>query len=286
MVTTTTTTTTDPGYFLSIPWCATLLSDPAYETVPSRIGRPTPDKRGEFFTRTLATSDTITACMYQTRQSQSASSSSSSSSSSPLQSQSLVVPSSAVVGGGNDTSESKSVSVRGTGTGKVEEVRCFLATRSGVNGFPGIAHGGFVAAVIDEVMGYLINANLTAARTEVGAAGGADHAAAAKGQGQGQAASPAAVVPMTGTGESTAPMSSVMTAELTIKYRRPVPTGEVLLVRTWIDKMEGRKIVVRAAVEDQDGQVLSEGLALFIALRPGVGGPKVKRKMTGESARL
>ncbi|KAK5211159.1 hypothetical protein LTR41_003771 [Exophiala xenobiotica] len=282
MVTTTTTTTTDPGYFLSIPWCATLLSDPAYETVPSRIGRPTPDKRGEFFTRTLATSDTITACMYQTRQSQSASSSSSSSS--PLQSQSLVVPSSAVVGGGNDTSESKSVSVRGTG--KVEEVRCFLATRSGVNGFPGIAHGGFVAAVIDEVMGYLINANLTAARTEVGAAGGADHAAAAA-KGQGQAASPAAVVPMTGPGESTAPMSSVMTAELTIKYRRPVPTGEVLLVRTWIDKMEGRKIVVRAAVEDQDGQVLSEGLALFIALRPGVGGPKVKRKMTGENgARL
>ncbi|KAK5274513.1 hypothetical protein LTR99_004779 [Exophiala xenobiotica] len=284
MVTTTTTTTTDPGYFLSIPWCATLLSDPAYETVPSRIGRPTPDKRGEFFTRTLATSDTITACMYQTRQSQSASLSSSSSS--PLQSQSSVVPSSAVVGGGNDTSESKSVSVRGTGTGKVEEVRCFLATRSGVNGFPGIAHGGFVAAVIDEVMGYLINANLTAARTEVGAAGGADHAAAAA-KGQGQAASPAAVVPMTGTGESTAPMSSVMTAELTIKYRRPVPTGEVLLVRTWIDKMEGRKIVVRAAVEDQDGQVLSEGLALFIALRPGVGGPKVRRKMTGENgARL
>jgi acyl-coenzyme A thioesterase PaaI-like protein len=274
---TTTTTTTDPGYFLSIPWCATLLSDPFYKPVPSRIGRPTPDKRGEFFTRTLATSDTITACMYQTRQSQSASSSSSS----PLQSQSLVVPSSAVVGGGNDTSELKSVSVRGTG--KVEQVRCFLATRSGVNGFPGIAHGGFVAAVIDEVMGYLINANLTAARTEVGA--GADHAAAAKGQGQ--AASPAAVVPMTGTGESTAPMSSVMTAELTIKYRRPVPTGEVLLVRAWIDKMEGRKIVVRAAVEDQDGQVLSEGLALFIALRPGVGGPKVKRKMTGENgARL
>ncbi|KAK7905589.1 hypothetical protein LTR67_000312 [Exophiala xenobiotica] len=256
VTTTTTTTTTDPGYFLSIPWCATLLSDPGYETVPSRIGRPTPDKRGEFFTRTLATSDTITA----------------------------LVPSSAVVGGGNDTSESKSVSVRGTE--KVEEVRCFLATRSGVNGFPGIAHGGFVAAVIDEVMGYLINANLTAAWTEVGAAGGADHAAAAKGQGQGQAASPAAVVPMTGTGESTAPMSSVMTAELTIKYRRPVPTGEVLLVRTWIDKMEGRKIVVRAVVEDQDGQVLSEGLALFIALRPGVGGPKVKRKMTGEGARL
>ncbi|KAK5445227.1 hypothetical protein LTS15_010318 [Exophiala xenobiotica] len=239
------TTTTDPGYFLSIPWCATLLSDPSYKTVPSRIGRPTSDKRGEFFTRTLATSDTITA----------------------------LVPSSVVVGGGNNnTSESKSVSVRGTG--KVEEVRCFLATRSGVNGFPGIAHGGFVAAVIDEVMGYLINANLTAARTEVGAAASG-----------GQEAS-AAVVPMTGTGESTAPMSSVMTAELTIKYRRPVPTGEVLLVRTWIDKMEGRKIVVRAAVEDQDGQVLSEGVALFIALRPGVGGPKVKRKMTGEGARL
>ncbi len=247
-------TTTDPGYFLSIPWCATLLSDTSYKTVPSRFGQPTPDKRGEFFTRTLATSDTITACIYQTRQS-------------PLSSQAQpLVPAS-----GRNTSVG--------GTGKVEEVRCFLATRSGVNGFPGIAHGGFVAAVIDEVMGYLINANLTAARTEVGAS-------AAKGQ---EASTNATVtVPMTGSGESTAPMSSVMTAELTIKYRRPVPTGEILLVRTWIEKTEGRKIVVRAAVEDQDGQVLSEGLALFIALRPGVGGPKVKRtgNGTGESAKM
>ena len=257
-------TTTDPGYFLSIPWCATLLSDTSYKTVPSRFGQPTPDKRGEFFTRTLATSDTITACIYQTRQS----------------------PSQAQPPG---PSPGPNTSVRGRG--KVEEVRCFLATRSGVNGFPGIAHGGFVAAVIDEVMGYLINANLTAARTEVGA----DHAAE-RGQGQGQLdqgeasanananAAVAVPVPMTGSGASTAPMSSVMTAELTIKYRRPVPTGEVLLVRTWIDKIEGRKIVVRAAVEDQDRQVLSEGFGLFIALRPGVGGPKVKRM--GESAKM
>lgn len=202
--------TTDPAYFEAIPWCAALLADSEYTIVPSRFGRPNKDKRGELFTRTLATDNTITACIYQSRR-----------------------------------SSSHTI---------VSEARAFLTTASGVNGFPGIAHGGFVASIIDEIMSFLINSNKQMTEAAV---------------------DPPTVssVPMTA-----APGSSVVTAELTIKYKKPVPTGEVLLLRAWIESIEGRKIIVKATVEDSEKQILAEGLGLFIALKPGVKRPPIKRK--------
>ncbi|OBT65687.1 hypothetical protein VE03_03413 [Pseudogymnoascus sp. 23342-1-I1] len=214
--------TTDPAYFEAIPWCATLLADSEYTVVPSRFSQPNKDKRGELFTRTLATDNTITACIYQSRrpkQSNYASSCTTFRPSHPI----------------------------------VSEARAFLNTASGVNGFPGIAHGGFVASIIDEIMSFLINSNKQ--MTE------------------------AAVDPPTASSmPATAPGSSVVTVELTIKYRKPVQTGDVLLLRTWIEKIEGRKIIVKATVEDSEKQILAEGLGFFIALKPGVKIPLVKRK--------
>jgi acyl-coenzyme A thioesterase THEM4 len=219
--------TTDPSYFQSVPWCAALLAEPEFVVAPSRFGRPMRDQRGEFFTTTLANDSTIKACVYQSRK---------------------VAQSQNALAQGSPTSSAAIVS----------EVRAFIDTSSGINGFPGVAHGGFVAAIIDEVMGFLINSYVRAA-TENAAANPAD--------GPQQEA-----IPMT------IPGSSVMTAELTTKYRRPVPSGEPLLVRAWIDKVEGRKMWVSATIEAEDREVLTEGLALFIALKPGVKAPLVTRR--------
>jgi acyl-coenzyme A thioesterase PaaI-like protein len=224
--------TTDPGYFQAVPWCAVLLSDPDYAVVPSRFGRPMKDGRGEFFTKTLATENTITACVYQTRR-----------------------PSR--VEGRRESSTETTASP----PPPVSEVRAFLFTGPGLNGHPGVAHGGFVAAIIDEVMGFLINSNRTATETA-----GIPPDVSAK-----SSHAPQQPVPMT------VPGISIMTAELTTKYRRPVPTGEALLVRSWIEKIEGRKIFVRATVEGEDRQVLTEGVGLFIALKPGAKPPAVKK---------
>lgn len=202
------------AYFNSVPWCAALLSDRRYATVPSRFGQPSPDTRGDFFTRTLATDNTIVACLYQARR----------------------------VDGSSDSAGHERVS-------NVEEIRAFIATASGVNGFPGVAHGGFVAAVIDESMGYLIKAHLLASMTEV-----APPPEGAK-----------AMVPLTSSDTTT----SIMTGELTIRYKRPVPTGEVLLVRTWVERAEGRKTYAKAVVEDCERTVLTEGVAVFISLKDG-----------------
>ena len=184
--------TWDPSYFQAIPWCAALLADPAYEVLPSRYGKPAEDTKGEFFTRTLSSDNTIKACIFQIR------------------------------GPSNPTERPN------TPPSLVSEVRAFLETDAGINGPPGIAHGGFVATIIDEVMGCLIN---TRSATTLG--------------------------------------SPIMTAELTTKWRGPVPSGKVLMVRAWIEKRDGRKVFIKATVEAEGRQVLAEGYGVFI-------GPKSK----------
>ncbi|ETI20150.1 hypothetical protein G647_08184 [Cladophialophora carrionii CBS 160.54] len=221
--------TTDPAYFRAVPWCAALLSDPEYIVVPSRFGRPMKDGRGEFFTKTLATDTTITACICQTRRADRNNN-------------------------GHQNSAAETTATASVPQPTVSEVRAFLSTGPGVNGHPGIAHGGFVAAIIDEIMGFLINSNRATTETAGIPPDGSANPAYADQQ----------AVPMTEPGAI-----SIMTAELTTKYRRPVPTGVPLLVRTWIEKTEGRKIFVRATVEAEDRQILTEGVGLFVALKPG-----------------
>lgn len=224
--------TIDPAYFQAIPWCAAQLSDPEYIVVPSRFAKPEKSTKGSFFTHTLAQDTAITACVYQMRRSRH-----------------------------NDPAVTSTQSEAGPRP-MVSEVRAFFSTGSGVNGFPGVAHGGFVAAIVDEVMGFLINSNRTATES---------------------AASPPENVSNSGQSHQQnvplgPPGSSVVTAELTIKYRRPVPTGETLLVYAWIEKVEGRKIFVKGTVEGEERQILSEGYGSFVALKPGVKAPDMRER--------
>lgn len=43
---------------------------------------------------------------------------------------------------------------------KIDECRVLMRLGSGVNGHPDTCHGGFVAAVLDEVMGLLLTGNV------------------------------------------------------------------------------------------------------------------------------
>jgi acyl-coenzyme A thioesterase PaaI-like protein len=58
------------------------------------------------------------------------------------------------------------------------------------------------------------------------------------------------------------------TAYLHVDYRRVTPTDAPLVARAWIDRMEGRKLFIRAAMTDSDGHVLSEASGLMIKLLP------------------
>src|SRR5262249_50426253 len=58
------------------------------------------------------------------------------------------------------------------------------------------------------------------------------------------------------------------TAYLHVDYRKVTPTREPLLSRAWIDHVDGRKLYVRAAMTDAEGNVLSEANGLMIKLLP------------------
>jgi len=58
------------------------------------------------------------------------------------------------------------------------------------------------------------------------------------------------------------------TAFLHVDYRRATPIDEALWSRAWIERAEGRKLVVRAAMTDSAGNVLSEANGLMIKLLP------------------
>lgn len=57
------------------------------------------------------------------------------------------------------------------------------------------------------------------------------------------------------------------TAELTLKYERPLPIPGVVLCKSWVEKTEGRKIWVKRVLKNAKGVVFARGQRLFVKLR-------------------
>jgi len=85
-------------------------------------------------------------------------------------------------------------------------------------GWPGLAHGGVAAAVLDEAMGWAM------------------YAAGAW----------------------------AMTARMEVKYRRPLPLGEELLVSAEVTRDRGRRLEAEAEVRTASGEVLAQAFGLFL----------------------
>jgi acyl-coenzyme A thioesterase PaaI-like protein len=58
------------------------------------------------------------------------------------------------------------------------------------------------------------------------------------------------------------------TASLTVDYRSVTPLGRELTIRGWIERVEGRKVFLRATLHHGD-TLTAEAHALFVRLRPG-----------------
>ncbi|KAK3639887.1 hypothetical protein LTR56_010223 [Elasticomyces elasticus] len=134
----------------------------------------------------------------------------------------------------------------------INEVSTLIRMGDGMNGHPGILHGGIVASVLDEAMGILQNVNQE--RDHLRRVG--------KGLAQGEIA----------------PLSlGSFTATLDIKYLKPVHTPDSLLVTARYTKRDGRKEWIHAEIkqhlshgEDDYGEeiVCATGDALFIEPKP------------------
>ncbi|KAJ5082625.1 hypothetical protein N7532_011668 [Penicillium argentinense] len=116
----------DAAHFQSIPWISELLKDESFITVPYGARDPKTSSEDSLTAVTLKSNSTLPACLRQVRR--------------PAPQITLKPAASALA------------------TQNIEEVRIFFILGSDMNGHPGILHGGMVATLLDECLGFLVNA--------------------------------------------------------------------------------------------------------------------------------
>jgi len=179
-------------HFTTIPWCHALLSDPTFTPVPTGSRIPKSTTEDSFFAETLQTPRTILAL---------------------VSLHSPPVPNDPAFPGC-----------------PIREIRTLISLGDGLNGHPGLAHGGLIGTLLDEVSGVLLTTNLDYFH------GGAEHL-------------------------------GTMTAYLNVGYKRPMPTPGVYLVTARYERVEGRKKWIESRVVDAEGNVLAVGKALFLEVK-------------------
>lgn len=93
-------------------------------------------------------------------------------------------------------------------------------------GYPGIVHGGIVAAMLDEVSGR------TVLQRDI--------------------------------------PRWMLTAKLEVRYRRPVPVGQMLYLEGTIKEDKGKVVIVAGSILDSQGRALAESQAILMELPPEV----------------
>ncbi|KAI0439362.1 HotDog domain-containing protein [Xylaria telfairii] len=126
----------------------------------------------------------------------------------------------------------------------INTLSLLVALGPGVNGFNGTVHGGLTASIFDEAMGSLLFSN-AAVLGEMKAKG---------------AAIPANILDLTEVGPT-------FTASMNVKFMKPIPTPQVVIVTTTLTKAEGRKLTLTYDVRDGKGTEYATGEAIWISLR-------------------
>jgi thioesterase superfamily protein 4 len=112
----------------------------------------------------------------------------------------------------------------------IKEVFIFFDVGSGVNGYPNTCHGGFVATMLDEVMGIILNVIQIYNNSRTGRKDSITH----------------------------------MTGYLNTKYLSPVPTPGILLATARVVKQEGRKMWIEGTLENNKRRVMAQSESLYI----------------------
>lgn len=119
-----------------------------------------------------------------------------------------------------------------------------------VAGYSGLAHGGLLATVFDEVLSLLAP----------GARWGAGWREAAEAEAEAE---------REGKGEGEGALAGVVTAYLHTRYLRPVAVPGTYLVSVRLARREGRKMFVEGRMEDERGVMVVSAEALFIEAMAG-----------------
>ncbi|KIH88012.1 thioesterase superfamily [Sporothrix brasiliensis 5110] len=138
------------------------------------------------------------------------------------------------------------------------ELKALMSIGPGINGHIGVAHGGIVATILDEVLGLLMPLNLARDRhnKRIGATAPPLPASTDPNGPEAAAVSSATVT------------SGFVTGYLNITYSRPVRTPADILVTARFVRKEGtRKYFLEGSIWDGKSQLLAKADLLFIALK-------------------
>ncbi|KAM0563445.1 hypothetical protein ACHAPJ_001166 [Fusarium lateritium] len=116
----------------------------------------------------------------------------------------------------------------------VTEVVVLVSVGDGVSGYPGVVHGGVVAALLDETMGTIFDLNGTLGK------------------------------------EARAFKTASVTGGIEVRYVKPVPTNSVLCITAVAEDIDGRKAKVRGEMKDEKGDVLATCSSKWVALKPNM----------------
>lgn len=109
-----------------------------------------------------------------------------------------------------------------------------VSVGEGVSGYPGMVHGGIVAALLDESMGTIFDLNGTLGK------------------------------------EARAFKTHSVTGGIDVKYLKPVPTDSVICITAVAEEINGRKTKVRGEMKDEKGEVLATCSSQWVALKPSL----------------
>lgn len=121
--------------------------------------------------------------------------------------------------------------------GSINEIRRLMSLQQGVNGGVKVAHGGFLATLMDDAMGALIGAiNMH------------------EGRDPGQA-------------EPGATSSRSVTAGLNVKFLKAVATPQDVEVIARLRERKGRKLYIDGEIRDKNGVLMASSEALWVVIK-------------------
>ncbi|PTB66796.1 hypothetical protein BBK36DRAFT_1088900, partial [Trichoderma citrinoviride] len=113
----------------------------------------------------------------------------------------------------------------------IMHVSSLFALGEGLSGYEGVLHGGMIMTMVDEAMGVLHEINSALGKT-------------------GEVFGTASV-----------------TAGLEIKFLKPGPINQTVLVNAWVDSVEGRKTRIKCEVRDGNGIELAQCASTWVSVR-------------------
>lgn len=195
-------------HFASIPWTNDWLTNPAYKVIPFWSRHAKSSGEDYFFANTINTTKTIPHMV-------------------TLQLTDFITPEPSDGASAPGAPRPSATTDSNTVTCRAPELVYLLQLgERGIDGHPGVIHGGITCALLDETMSVLVSQHLSNAAPR--------------------------------------PKGQIFTANLSTNFRAPVETPATVIIKCWLVRRDTRKWLTKGQIEDSNGRVLAEANAIWV----------------------